>query len=29
MFICTTTDVIIDENMEASDLLKVTEAVSG
>lgn len=28
-FICTTTDVIIDENMEASDLLKVTEVVSG
>lgn len=28
-FICTTTDVIIDENVEVSDLLKVTEIVSG
>lgn len=28
-FICTNTDVIIDENVEASDLLKVTEVVSG
>ena len=28
-FICTNTDVIIDENVEASDLLKVIEVVSG